>query len=139
MNRVLLAPAAAANDSGGMSPLSFDFAGYLKSKWDRHLARWAELVDDWTFIFNKLIDWEHEHLLDQPNAQRLAEHRRALEALLEFGRICVLSTRDSNFPAKELAPIVAATMQAMEDHLALWHGPMTEPERAKLLQEIFPE
>src|SRR5207248_3822339 len=92
----------------------------LHELWDSVLV-WSESV-------RALAHWEDEHLLDNPSAEMLEEHRHIVERQIELGKVISLATEDPDFPDKEARAQVAATMSILQDKMPLWHSPMSAQE-----------
>jgi len=99
--------------------------------WDSVLV-WSESV-------RALAQWEDEHLLDNPSAELLAEHRRIVERQIALGKFISLATEHPDFPDKETRAQVAAAMSILQDKIPLWHSTMSTEEADKILAEVFPE
>lgn len=113
----------------------------LASFWESELMQQFSLTAErWAGCVSRMSAWEDSNLLDTADVKRLEEHRLGVMWMLRLGRLLSLSTKDPAFPDRELARRVAATMQALEDKMALWHGnALSEPEREQVLQQVFGE
>lgn len=118
-------------------PLLPDYIGHLETHFVRDVAG---VVEDWSRCINVLTEWEDEHLLDNPAAEKLAAHKQTIERLLRFGRLIALATEPPDFPDKEVAAIVSSTQSCLRDKLSLWHGnTLTETQRDDILRQCFNE
>lgn len=118
-------------------PMVPDFLGHVEFHFHRELTA---AVHDWSRCANLLTQWEDENLLDRPTPEAFARHKQAIERLLRFGRLLALATEQPDFPDQQLAEIVAATRNCLQDKLPLWHSnSMTEPRRAEILNSCFNE
>jgi hypothetical protein len=96
-------------------------------------------VEDWYDVCRHLSDWEDEHLLDQPNPERLAEHARLLDELERVGTWMSLVTGSPDFPDQGTSNLVAMTLQDLKDARALWHGNMPKERCQEILGAVFNE
>lgn len=105
----------------------------------RLTAELADEAEQWSWCLNGLSRWEDEHLLDNPTPQSLAEHKRMIERLLRFGRFLSVATEHPDFPDRAVASMVRATLQTLEDDLALHHGTGMSTEKSeRILAKAFP-
>ncbi len=103
----------------------------LHELWDSVLV-WSESV-------RALARWEDEHLLDNPSAEVLEEHRRIIERQIALGKFISLATEHPDFPKKKTRKQVTATMSILQDKIPLWHSTMSAEEAGRILAEVFPE
>ena len=103
----------------------------LHELWDAVLV-WSESV-------RALAQWEDEHLLDNPSAKVLEEHRRIIERQIALGKFISLATEHPDFPEKEARQQVAATMSILRDKIPHWHSTVSSEEADRILAEVFPE
>jgi hypothetical protein len=103
----------------------------LHELWDSVLV-WSESV-------RALARWEDEHLLDNPSAETLEQHRRIVERQIALGKFISLATEHPDFPDKQTRDQVAAAMSILRDKIPLWHSTMSADEADKILAEVFPE
>ena len=103
----------------------------LHELWDSVLV-WSESV-------RALARWEDEHLLDNPSAEVLENHRRIVERQMALGKFISLATEHPDFHEKETREQVAATMSILHDKIPLWHSSMSAEEADRILAEVFPE
>jgi hypothetical protein len=103
------------------------------------LQEFAAGVAAWGRSVTALSQWEHEHLLDGPNPEVFAAHRRTIERLIRFGRFLALTTQHPEFPDTALKGNVAATLKTLSDKIPLWHGTMSKDEAEVILNAAFPE
>src|SRR6266571_2280517 len=103
----------------------------LRELWDSVLV-WSESV-------RALAQWEDEHLLDNPSAEMLEEHRRIVERQIALGKFISLATEHPDFADKKAREQVAATMSILQDKMPLWHSPVNAQEADKILAEVFPD
>ncbi len=103
----------------------------LHELWDSVLV-WSESV-------RALAQWEDEHVLDNPSAEVLKEHRRIVQGQIALGKFISLATEHPDFSAKEARAQVAATMSILADKIPRWHSPMSAEEADTILAEVFPE
>jgi hypothetical protein len=96
-------------------------------------------AEDWSGAVQGLRRFQDEKLLDNPTPENLTAHRRALEMLIAFGNFIANATKCPEFPNRETHAIVEATLQILQDDLALWHGTQNSPEKnAQILAACFP-
>src|SRR6266852_1766633 len=76
----------------------------------RHVRYFKAQVEDWYDVCRHLSDWEDQHLVDQPAAERLAEHARMLDELERVGHWMALVTQSPDFPDDATAGLVAMTL-----------------------------
>ena len=117
-------------------PPSADYFDRLEA---RMLNSFAEAVRDWSGALGALTEWEDEHLLDGATPENLARHKATLDRLLRLGRLFALSTAHPEFPDRDTARLVDATMQSLRDRVALWHGSLPAERGAAILREVFGE
>ncbi len=103
------------------------------------LQEFAEGVAIWGQTVTALSRWEDEHLLDNPNEEVLAAHRRTVERLIHFGHFLARTTEHPDFPDTALKENVAATLQTLRDKIPLWHGTIPKEEADAILKAAFPE
>jgi hypothetical protein len=103
------------------------------------LNEFAEAVAAWGESVTALSRWEDEKLLDNPNPEALAEHRRMVERLIAFGRFLALVTQHPDFPVATLKENVSATLQTLQDKLPLWHNSLPKDKAEAILKAAFPE
>jgi hypothetical protein len=96
-------------------------------------------VEDWHDVCRHLSDWENQYLLDQPGAERLAEHFRLLDELERVGTWLSLATGSADFPDHATAELVAMTLRDLKDARALWHGNLGRERRQEILRAAFNE
>ena len=97
-------------------------------------------VEDWYDECRYLADWEDEHLVDDPTAERLVEHARLLDELERIGRWLASATHSADFPDRATAELVTLTLRDLADCRAMWHGQkLTVQERAEILKACFNE
>ena len=108
---------------------------------ERLLANFASAAEEWSRCINDLNRWEDQHLLsvDQPPAEKLAEHKRIVERLLFFGQFFAFATARPEFADADTAGMVFATQQVLRDKLQMFHNPMPKETADRILQEVFPE
>src|SRR6266700_1358805 len=87
----------------------------------RILSLLAEQAEDWADCLNALSKWEDENLLDNPTPQLLDQHRQTLEHLIKVGRILKFATEHPDYPDRETAGMVAATLRVLQDIFNSWH------------------
>ena len=107
-------------------PLATDCVGHLEKRLARELASEAE---EWSECASALTLWEDENLLDRPAGDLLARHQATVERLLQFGRLLSSVVAQPDFPDKQLAAMVSATQQMLQDKLVMWHGKMSRERR----------
>ena len=96
-------------------------------------------AEDWSQMVADLRRFQDEKLLNEPTAENLKAHRRALEMLIAFGSFIATATKDPHFPNRETSAMVEATLQILRDDLALWHGQQNSPEKsAEIIAACFP-
>lgn len=96
-------------------------------------------AEDWSAAVQGLRRFQDEKLLDNPTPENLKAHRRALEMLIAFGSFIANATKSPAFPNRETHLMVEATLQILEDDLALWHGNQNTPEKStQILADCFP-
>jgi hypothetical protein len=117
-------------------PEPADLAGGISK---RVLRLLKAQVEDWYDVCRHLSDWEDHFLLDQPTAERLAEHARLLDELERVGRWLSLATGSPDFPDRGTAELVAMTLRDLKDGRALWHGNLTRERRQEILRAVFNE
>ena len=105
---------------------------------DRVLRQFKVAAQDWFDVCRRLSEWEDRRLVDDPSPEALAQHAKVLGNLEWLGRILAMLTQNREFPDRQLAELVASTLQDLQDRRALWHGKMTSAERDRVLHEIFP-
>ena len=115
-------------------PLATDCLGHLERRLARELAAEAE---EWSECAGALTLWEDEHLLDSPAADLLARHQATVERLLQFGKLLLTVVEQVDFSDKELAAMVSATQQCVQDKLVMWHGTMRAARREEILADVF--
>src|SRR5437870_6181540 len=103
----------------------------LHELWDSVLV-WSESV-------RALAQWEDEHLLDNPSAEMLEEHRRIVERQIALGKFISLAIEHPDFSDKDTREQVGATMSILQDKIPLWHSTMSAGEADRILAEVFPE
>jgi hypothetical protein len=115
-------------------PLATDCVGHLEKRLTRELGAAAE---EWSECASALTLWEDEHLLDSPAEDLLARHQATVERLLQFGKLLSSVVESPDFPDKQLAAMVSATQQMLQDKLVMWHGTISQQRRkATLLSPI---
>lgn len=125
MATVTDAPGRPADSEGGISK--------------RFLRLFKAQVEDWYDECRQLSDWEDRHLVDQPSADRLAQHADKLGELERVGLWLSSLCRDPDFPDAVTARLVSMTLQDLKDARALWHGTMPHQARQDILRAIFNE
>ena len=114
-----------------------DVFGQLKKRLIMEFSLGAE---EWAGYVSILTKWEDEHLLDNPTPEALAEHKRMVERLLDFGRLISLLTERPEFTDRRTAEIATAAQSAFQDKLLMWHWPkMAKDEADKILAACFPD
>jgi len=103
------------------------------------LRQFRILVEDWHDICRHLTNWEAENLLDNPTAERRAEHATLLDELERAGRWLLQLTQGDEFPDKATADLVGMTLQDLRDRRALWHGNMSPEQARRIVREVFGE
>ncbi len=102
--------------------------------------QFPEAVERWSRCINSLNRWEDSHLLvDNPQPEALARHKRIVERLMSFGQVCGLITSRPDFDDFETAGMVSATQQVLLDKLRRFHHPMSKDQADRILLEVFPE
>jgi hypothetical protein len=103
----------------------------------------AELIQEahqWAYGPNALSRWEDEHLLENPTPELLAEHAKTAQQLLRFGRWLSVATSHPDFPDRETAAMVEATIWTLEQMHNHWHRPRMSKERSdEILARAFPD
>ena len=117
-------------------PLATDCVGHLEKRLARELATEAE---EWSECASALTLWEDEHLLDNPAEDLLARHQATVERLLQFGKLLSSVVAHPGFPDTQLAAMVLATQQMLQDKLLMWHGNMSREQREQILASVFHE
>ena len=117
-------------------PLISDFPGYLM---ERLTGSIVETANAWAGCYQRITEWESEHLLDEPPTPAVLEtHKTTVHRMILLGGILSWATRDPNFPDRKVAEIVEATQACLLDKMALWHGnTMTKEESDRLLADVF--
>ena|SRR5437867_4374741 len=107
----------------------------------RLLAEFATDSEEWSRYVSALCAWEDSHLLENPTPEDLAEHKTTVERMLRFGRFLSMLSEHPDFPDRDTAEMVAATLRTLEDKLRMWHGSskMTEAESDRILSACFPD
>src|SRR6267378_496094 len=88
----------------------------------------VELVQEalqWASCRKSLSHWEEEHLLENPTPEFLAQHKQAVEQLLRFGRWLSRATNHPDFPDRDTAQMVEATLWTLQQMHDAWHRPKT--------------
>ena len=62
-----------------------------------------------------------------------------MERLLQFGKLLSSVVAHPGFPDTQLAAMVLATQQMLQDKLLMWHGNMTQVRQEKILAAVFHE
>jgi len=115
---------------------SVDLAGGISQ---RVLRLLKVQVEDWYDVCRHLSDWEDEHLLDHPSAERLAQHAQLLDELERVGTWMALASGSSDFPDRATAELVNLTLRDLKDARALWHGSLPRERRQEILCAVFSE
>src|SRR6266542_2441278 len=79
-------------------------------------------VEDWYDECRQLAAWEHEHLVDDPRPEKLAQHARLLDEFEQVGRWLAQATQSPDFPDRSTANLVSMALQDLKDARAMWHG-----------------
>ena len=119
-------------------PLVSDIPGDLM---ERLTGSIVETANAWAGCYQRITEWEKEHLLGDPPPQGALEaHKTTVQRMILLGGILSWATRDPNFPDRKVAEIVEATQACLLDKLALWHrNTMSKEESDRLLVEVFGE
>ncbi|HXR08245.1 MAG TPA: hypothetical protein VN765_12995 [Candidatus Acidoferrum sp.] len=117
-------------------PLATDCVGHLEKRLAKELATEAE---EWSECASALTRWEDQHLLDNSEEDLLPRHKATVERLLQFGKLLSSVVDQPDFPDKELAAMVSATRQMLQDKLVMWHGTMSHAQRENILAAVFHE
>ena len=95
---------------------------------------------DWSKMAGQAGLYPWAHFVENPKAEELSKHKAALEKLIAFGGLLNSAMSSPNFPDKELAGGVTATLRMLKDDLAMWHGnDLTDAQAEELMQKVFPE
>jgi hypothetical protein len=89
---------------------------------------------------DKLIRWEHEHML-KGNASPPAreKHREILKFVLRLARLLHAALSDPDNPDRNVAEMLRLAVWKLEGSWRMLYEPKSEAEADKLLREIFPE
>jgi hypothetical protein len=113
------------------------FPARLSASILRHFRAQAE---DWYDGCRALSAWEDANLLDEPSAERLAEHAGMLDELERVGRWFARVAQSPDFPDRATADLVSLSLQDLRDRRAMWHGSTLNGQEAdQLLRGCFPE
>jgi hypothetical protein len=116
--------------------LATDFVGHLEKRFLKEIALAAE---EWSECATALTLWEDEHLLENPSEELLQRHKTTTERLLGFGKLLSSVVTQLDLPDKNLAGMVSATQQMLQDKLTMWHGKMSQQRRKEILRTAFHE
>lgn len=106
---------------------------------NRMLASTRDFVEEWAELIPQITAWEDSHLLDNPPAEVLDEHRRVLDKCLMLGWPMARTAEQPDFPDRRLAEMVTTTMEVYRDKKAMWHGPRMPGEQSdRILAQCFP-
>src|SRR5437899_227859 len=97
---------------------------------ERLIGEFALAVQERSSYISTLSKWEDDQLLDNPNPESLAAHKRMVERLLAFGGLLSVATAQREFPDRKTAEIVSATQATLQDKLLMWHRPRMNREDA---------
>ncbi len=104
------------------------------------VADFAQKVEEWSRCRRNLAKWQDENLcLENPPANKLAEHKKMIERLISFGQVFSLATSHPDFPDSELSQQVQANLWVLRDMYQMFHNPMDPAEADRILKEVFPE
>jgi hypothetical protein len=117
-------------------PLATDCVGHLERRLARELATETE---EWSECASALTRWEDQHLLNGSEDDLLPRHKATVERLLQFGKLLSSVADQPDFPDKQLAAMVSATQQMLQDKLVMWHGTMSRARRENILAAVFHE
>lgn len=115
-------------------PLATDIVGRLEK---RLLSSLESFVEEWSESAAALTRWEDEHLLERPSGDLMLRHKTTVGQLIRLGKLLSALTADPAFPNDQQHSVVVATLQMLEDKLAMWHGKMSESERQKIMAACF--
>ncbi len=105
----------------------------------RMVEQGARFADQLELGFADLVQWENQHLDVRPTAETLREHRQAVEEMRLFARLLEVVMSHPDFPDRSLAQRVRTVAEALDDHLAMWHRPLSAVRRADILKGCFNE
>jgi hypothetical protein len=112
----------------------------LASRFESKMAeQTAHFADELERGFAELVKWEDQHLDADPTAETLRDHRQAVEAMRLFSRLLEVALSHPDFPDRILAQRVRTVAEALDDHLAMWHRPLSAVRRADILKGCFNE
>jgi len=121
-------------DTPGQESLSL--ANRFESKMAEKTTLLAEELER---SFADLVTWEDQHLDALPTAETLRDHRQAVEAMRLFARLLEVALSHPDFPDRALAQRIRTVAEALDDHLAMWHRPLSPARRADILKGCFNE
>jgi len=103
--------------------------------------KFAKAAEDWSRSIERLNRFEDEYLLvNEPPADKLAQHKKMVERLMLIGQLFTLVTQYPEFDDSETAGMVSATHDVLRDKLRMFHNPhpMRKEAADQLLREVFP-
>jgi len=107
---------------------------------ERFVSDFPANAGEWSRSVNKLNRWEEEYLLvDDPDMERLAEHRKRVEGLMFMGQLCAIVAAHPILGDAETARMVTATLEVLRNKLQMFHRTMARERAEAILKEVFPE
>lgn len=106
---------------------------------NRLVEQGAQFAGQLELGFAELVQWESQRLDLRPTVETLLEHRRAIEEMRLFARLIEIVLSHPDFPDRSLAQRVHTVAEALDDHLAMWHRPLSPTRRAEVLKGCFNE
>lgn len=112
----------------------------LASRFEGRMAEQvARIADQLELGFAELVKWEDQHLDSPSSPEVLRDHRQAVEAMRLFARLLEVVLSHPDFPDRALAQRVRTVAEALDDHLAMWHRPLSSARRTDILRTCFNE
>ena len=114
--------------------------GLISELEKRVLSQLAFDVEELTNVLPILTKFEDEFLLDNPTQEFLEAHKKSLERGIGIAKFLALATQQPEFPDRELARTVNATLSLLQDKMRIWHGSrMSKDESDRVLAKCFPD
>lgn len=114
--------------------------GFLSKLEQMTLDALESQIHEWSAERKRLVEWEDAYLLENPTAEKLAEHKERLNKLGVYGQVFLFTTSRPDFPRPDLAEQAQAIQFILRDSYRLFHGPHVSKEEAdRILTELFPD
>src|SRR2546426_3185541 len=83
-----------------------------------------ERFQEWSQCRLELVQWEKRHLCDeQPDPEKLAEHKKAIERLIFLGQIFSFAISHPEFPDAALVENVRIEQWILRELFLTYHNP----------------